>query len=120
MEKQVGAVCAEGLSFFGKTSRLISHELKNVLAIISETTGLLDELVELSEEGLELKPGKLRSLSESVLEEIERANDIVRSMNAFAHGVDELFGEIDIAGERYPATVSLKPLYDPEMERIKA
>jgi 4-methylaminobutanoate oxidase (formaldehyde-forming) len=28
--------------------------------------------------------------------------------------------EVDIAGKRYPATVSLKPLYDPAMKRIKA
>jgi glycine cleavage system aminomethyltransferase T/glycine/D-amino acid oxidase-like deaminating enzyme len=28
--------------------------------------------------------------------------------------------EVDIAGTRYPVKVSLKPLYDPEMKRIKA
>jgi 4-methylaminobutanoate oxidase (formaldehyde-forming) len=28
--------------------------------------------------------------------------------------------EVDIAGKRYPAEVSLRPLYDPRMERIKA
>ena len=28
--------------------------------------------------------------------------------------------EVDIAGVRYPATVSLRPLYDPKNERIKA
>ena len=28
--------------------------------------------------------------------------------------------EVDIAGTRYPATVSLRPMYDPKMERIKA
>jgi 4-methylaminobutanoate oxidase (formaldehyde-forming) len=28
--------------------------------------------------------------------------------------------EVDIAGRRYPATVSLKPLYDPGMERVRA
>lgn len=27
--------------------------------------------------------------------------------------------EVEIAGKRYPATLSLKPLYDPEMKRIK-
>jgi 4-methylaminobutanoate oxidase (formaldehyde-forming) len=27
--------------------------------------------------------------------------------------------EIDIAGERHPAIASLKPLFDPTMERIK-
>ena len=28
--------------------------------------------------------------------------------------------EIDIAGKRYPVGVSLRPMYDPKMERIKA
>jgi glycine cleavage system aminomethyltransferase T/glycine/D-amino acid oxidase-like deaminating enzyme len=28
--------------------------------------------------------------------------------------------EVDIAGRRYPAEVSLRPMYDPEMQRIKA
>jgi 4-methylaminobutanoate oxidase (formaldehyde-forming) len=27
--------------------------------------------------------------------------------------------EIDIAGKRYPAEVSIRPMYDPKMERIK-
>jgi 4-methylaminobutanoate oxidase (formaldehyde-forming) len=34
--------------------------------------------------------------------------------------VDGAKWEIDIAGKTYPATVSLSPLYDPDMERIKA
>ena len=46
---------------------------------------------------------------------------------AFVHGdpvVDEAFvsggaWEVDIAGRRYPATVSLAPLYDPGMERVR-
>ena len=89
-------IFARGLTFFGRTNRLISHELKNVLAIIFETTSLLDELVELSEEGTRLEPGKLRSLARSILEDIDRGNEIVRSMNTFAHGVDSLYGEADI------------------------
>jgi 4-methylaminobutanoate oxidase (formaldehyde-forming) len=28
--------------------------------------------------------------------------------------------EVNIAGQTYPASVSLRPLYDPMMERIKA
>jgi glycine cleavage system aminomethyltransferase T len=27
--------------------------------------------------------------------------------------------EVDIAGKRYPAVASIKPLYDPDMERVK-
>jgi len=97
MEKEIGKICAEGFSFFGMTNRLISHELKNILAIISETLGLIDELMELSETGMELEPGKLRSLSESVIEEVERANSIIRNMNTFAHSVDEFIREVDIS-----------------------
>ncbi|MBI4775568.1 MAG: HAMP domain-containing histidine kinase [Deltaproteobacteria bacterium] len=96
MEHEIARACAQGLSFFGKTNRLISHELKNVLAIISETLGLIDELIELSETGMGLEPGKLRSLSESVIEEVERANAIIRNMNTFAHSVDEIVGEVEV------------------------
>ena len=96
MEKEIGSICAEGLSFFGITNRLISHELKNILAIISETLGLIDELLELSDKGTELEPGKLQSLSESVIEEVQRANSIIRSMNTFAHSVDEFIREVDV------------------------
>ena len=47
---------------------------------------------------------------------------------AFIHGdpvVDAGFisqGDwtVDIAGRRYPAELSLKPMYDPAMERVKA
>jgi 4-methylaminobutanoate oxidase (formaldehyde-forming) len=27
--------------------------------------------------------------------------------------------EIDIAGKRYPAKVSLQPMYDPKLERVR-
>ncbi len=96
MKKEIGKICAEGLSFFGITNRLISHELKNTLAIISETLGLMEELVELSGRGIELKPEKLRSLSASIIEEVERANAIAKNMNALAHSVDEFVGDVDI------------------------
>lgn len=96
MEDQMGTVCAEGLLFFSKTNRLISHELKNILAIISETMGLMEELLALAEAGQELPPGKIPSLNASILEEIERANRLTRGMNTFAHTVDELITEVSI------------------------
>jgi signal transduction histidine kinase len=109
MEREIVRSCAEALSFFGKTNRLISHELKNVLAIISETLGLIDELMELSETGMELKPGKLRSLSESIVEETERANAIIRNMNTFAHSVDELISDVDV-GQAITLVIALSRL----------
>lgn len=109
MEKDMEKVCAEGFRFFGKTNRLISHELKNILAIISETIGLLDELVELSESGMQLTSEKLRSMSASIIEEVERANTVIRCMNTFAHSVDEFVREIDL-GEIVSLTIQLVQL----------
>ena len=97
MENEIGKICAEGFAFFGNSNRLISHELKNILAIISETMGLLDELVELSERGVKLTPARLRSMSDSLLEEIERANAVIRCMNTFAHSVDEFIRDVDLS-----------------------
>lgn len=96
MENKVGGICAEGFSFFGMTNRLISHEVKNILAIISETSGLMNELVELSKEGRTLEPDKLSSLSEGMIEDVERANRIIRNMNTLAHSVDNFIREVDI------------------------
>lgn len=97
MSETMGKLCGEGFIFFSRANRLISHELKNVLAIISETLGLLDELVALWEKGRTLEPGKLQGLTSSILEDVTRANGIIRSMNRLAHSVDEFVTETDVA-----------------------
>ncbi len=96
MVGEIGKLTIESLSFFGAANRLISHELKNIFAIISETLGLIDELIESPGAESYLKSGKFQSLSESVIEEIERANRIVKNMNTFAHSVDTFINEVDI------------------------
>ena len=96
MEIDIARICAEGFKFFGMTNRLISHEVKNIMAIISETSGLMNELVELSKEGRVLEPDKLCSLSESMIEDVQRANRIIRNMNTFAHSVDDFIRDVDI------------------------
>lgn len=96
MNKETGSVCATGLLFFSKTNRLISHDLKNILAIISETSGLMNELLEMRESGADLPPGKIRALSNSIIKEVARANDLTRCMNSFAHTVDILLAETDV------------------------
>ncbi len=97
MDRDFGMLCTGGFSFFGKSNRLISHKLRNKLAIISETGGLLNDLVELSSDVTKLDPSKLKSLTESITEEVTRANDLVAHMNGFAHSVDKIFADVDIS-----------------------
>ena len=50
MNNQWDIIGGEGLQFFGKMSASISHEIKNVLAIINENTGLIEDS-DLTKEG---------------------------------------------------------------------
>ena len=43
MQAHYDSIGGSGLQFFGKVSASISHELKNVLAIINENAGLLED-----------------------------------------------------------------------------
>lgn len=77
-----------GLVFFGKMSASISHEIKNVLAIINENAGLTEDLVALSERGRPLDPVRIKALAVKVRDQVKRGDEIVKTMNLFAHSVD--------------------------------
>lgn len=82
-------VNALGLRFFGSMTASISHEIKNTLAIINENGGLLGDLVALSEKGRPLDPERLKTLSGNILRQVQRADEIVRRLNRFAHSANQ-------------------------------
>ena len=86
----------DSLAFFGKVNASISHELKNVMAIISETAGLLGDLSEMARGGTPVDPDMLTSSTESIVEEIQRGFTTIRQMNRFAHSVDTPVVSVDL------------------------
>lgn len=86
----------EGLKFFGKVNASISHELKNILAIISETAGLLSDLTELARHGKQIELSMLENCSSNITEEIQRGFRTIKQMNRFAHSVDDFIKETDL------------------------
>lgn len=79
----------EGFNFFGIMSASISHEIKNVLAIINENAGLLGDFTMMAERGLPIEPERLKTISAKIAEQVHRADLILKNMNQFAHSVDE-------------------------------
>ncbi len=77
------------LQFFGKVSASISHEIKNVLAVIRETSGLMEDLIVMNREGKPLDVERLQNLAEKIRHQTGRADEIVKNMNRFAHSVDD-------------------------------
>jgi len=85
-----------GLQFFGKMSASISHEMKNVMAIINENAGLLEDLTIMAEKGMPIDPERLKTQASRIMKQIRRGDDIIKGMNRFAHSVDESLRQTDL------------------------
>jgi signal transduction histidine kinase len=86
----------DDLTFFGKVNASISHELKNSMAVISETAGLLHDLTNMAVKGQKLELGMLKTCSEDIIEEIQRGFAIIKQMNTFSHSVDDPVKKVNL------------------------
>lgn len=106
MTDQWETIAREGFQFFGKMSASISHEIKNALAIINESAGLLEDFSLLADTGRPIDPERLKGLAQSVLKQVQRADGLVKKMNRFAHSADDEIRIFDV-GEALELVVSL-------------
>ena len=89
-------IAETGLQFFGRISASISHELKNVLAIVNENAGLLEDLSLMADRGKPLDPARLKMMAAAVQKQVGRGDEILKNMNRFAHSSDEAVADIDL------------------------
>ena len=86
----------EGLQFFGRISASVSHEIKNVFAVINEAAGLIQDFTLMAERGMPLDPERLKSVAGTIQGQIRRGDTIVKNMNQFAHSIDEEVRDTDL------------------------
>jgi C4-dicarboxylate-specific signal transduction histidine kinase len=96
MNSKRDMISEQGLQFFGKMSATISHEINNALAIINENAGLLQDFTLMADKGMPLDPERLNSLAGKVIQQVRRAEGIVKNMNRFAHSVDESLKSVNL------------------------
>jgi C4-dicarboxylate-specific signal transduction histidine kinase len=96
MGAKIESVAETGLQFFGKMTGSISHEIKNILAIINENAGLLEDLALMLDRGAAIEPQRLKNMSRAVMKQVNRADAIVKNMNRLTHSVDESIKTIDL------------------------
>jgi signal transduction histidine kinase len=89
-------IAETGLKFFGKISASISHEIKNVMAIINENAGLLEDFTFMADRGKPIDPERLKLMAATVQKQIGRADHILKSMSHLAHSTDETFTDVDL------------------------
>ncbi len=89
MDPEQRARALESLAFFGRINASVTHELKNVLAVINENAGLLQDLAAFADQGAPIDPERLRRAAGAVLGQVARGDELIKNLNAFAHCVDE-------------------------------
>ncbi len=82
------------IRFIGKITASITHEIKNVLASIKELTGLMEDLVLMSDD-FPLKE-KLQKTIPRISAQVDRGSEITMNFNAFAHIPDAKIDNLDI------------------------
>lgn len=86
-----------GLQFFGKMSASISHEIKNALAVINESAGLMEDLSLRAEKGIPVDPERIKKQSGNIVKQVRRMDGIIQNMNKLAHSIDEPLKTVDLA-----------------------
>ena len=85
-----------GLQFFARMSASVTHEIKNVLAIINESAGLLEDIVLMAEKGLDISPERLQRLARTVDAQVGRADAVLKMMNHFSHSINNFVEPVDL------------------------
>jgi C4-dicarboxylate-specific signal transduction histidine kinase len=84
------------LQFFGTVTASVSHELKNVLAIVNENAGLIEDLLAFADQGRALDPARVLKAAQAIKAQIRRGDAIIKSLNRFSHSVDQPVAAIDV------------------------
>lgn len=106
MKARETVVQETGLQFFGKLSAAVTHDLKNVLSIINEKTGLLEDFCHMAQRGMAIDMDRIGAVAVQVKGQVERADQIIRCFNRFAHGTDHPVAPTDV-GESVATLVQL-------------
>jgi C4-dicarboxylate-specific signal transduction histidine kinase len=77
------------IAMIGRISAAMTHEMRNVLAIIRESSGLMQDILALSEESSFPHRDKFANALGKIEKHVRRGDEIVTRFNAFAHSMDE-------------------------------
>lgn len=83
-------------AFMGKITAGITHEFKNVLAIIKESSGLMGDLLSLCEKGTFPYQDRFSNALSTIQDQLDRGVELASRLNHFAHTTDEPIASVDL------------------------
>jgi len=76
------------LAFSGKITASVTHEVNNVMAIVRELSGLIEDLLYGAQQTGQIDLEKLKTISEKITFQTQRGEAIIKRLNRFAHTAD--------------------------------
>jgi len=84
-------------AFLGKITASVTHDLQNVLAIVKETSGLMEDYFLMHRSGgLENFEDKIETCIKTIKQQTYRGVDLTSGLNGFAHTADSKKDSINI------------------------
>jgi len=83
-------------AFLGRITAGVTHEIKNVLAIIKESSGLMKDILSMAEEGSIPYREKFDHALGTIEGQIDRGGELISQLNKFAHSSDQPVAKIDL------------------------
>jgi C4-dicarboxylate-specific signal transduction histidine kinase len=84
------------IAIIGRISAAMTHEMRNVLAIIRESSGLMQDILALSDESAFAHRDKFANALGKIEKHVRRGDEIVTQFNAFAHSMDEPLDRVEV------------------------
>ena len=82
--------------FFGEITASVTHELQNVLAIIKENSGLMEDILLMSQNSESDLCERLQKSLGSIKKQISRGVNLTSRLNRFSHTADHAEAQINI------------------------
>lgn len=73
-----------------------THELRNVLAIVKEAAGLIDDLLQAAKEPGKLDRSKIEWATGRIRAQVDRGTSLVSALNRFAHSLGDTEESLDL------------------------
>lgn len=83
-------------AFMGRITAGVTHELKNVFAIIKESSGLVEDILAMNKDAVGPQQEKIVRVLSNIRQQVDRGVDLASRLNTFAHSPDELSASLDL------------------------
>ena len=77
-----------GIRLFGRITASVAHDVRNVLAVINENAGLLEDACQLAEKGRPLDLKRTLRIAIDLKQQVRRGDRISRGLSHLSHSVD--------------------------------